>query len=170
MPTSGNTRDVDTQPTGDVVPSHRSDMADQEANLSSVVVDMLRRAQPGQTFRMAMYGVSPNTPEFAVLRQAVERGVKVRAILYKSYNGKAIDALKEMRDQGLDVDVRIISGKVMHEKFGTVGDDVFNGSANMSGSSSSKHSEDRFLFRNMPQLASRFAGEHNRLWNKAKTV
>lgn len=170
VPSAGNMRDVDAQPSGDVVPAHRDDMTDLDANLSSVVIDLLRRAQPGQTFRMAMYGLSTSTPEFAEIRAAVARGVKVRAVLYKSYNGKAIDALKEMRDEGLDVDVKIISGKVMHEKFGTVGDDVFNGSANMSGSSSSKHSEDRFLFRNMPQLASRFSGEFARLWNKAKTV
>ena len=69
-----------------------------------------------------------------------------------------------MRAAGLPVDFRIIKNRVMHEKFGVFGDDLFNGSANWSLSSLTKHSEDRFLFRNQPQLAAQFANEFQRLW------
>jgi phosphatidylserine/phosphatidylglycerophosphate/cardiolipin synthase-like enzyme len=58
----------------------------------------------------------------------------------------------------------VISSRVMHEKIGVVGDDSFNGSANMSLSSITKHSEDRFVFRNMPELADQFRAEIDRLW------
>ena len=60
--------------------------------------------------------------------------------------------------------MRVIKSRVMHEKFGVVGDDVFNGSANFSSSSITKHTEDRFLFRNMPALARRFVDEFERLF------
>jgi phosphatidylserine/phosphatidylglycerophosphate/cardiolipin synthase-like enzyme len=52
----------------------------------------------------------------------------------------------------------------MHQKFGVLNDDVWNGSANFSTSSITKHSEDRFLFRNMPTLAEQFREEFERLW------
>ena len=149
---------------GRVVPPNRGEQSEVEANLASVVKDMLRRAEPGQTFRMAMYGMSTSSQEFAELKDAIERGVAVRVIIYDSYNEGAIEKLKEFRRSGYDVDLRVISSKVMHEKFGVVGDDVFNGSANWSSSSITKHAEDRFLFRNMPNLAQRFVEEFNRLW------
>ncbi|MFH1811854.1 MAG: phospholipase D-like domain-containing protein, partial [Pseudomonadota bacterium] len=77
-----------------------------------------------------------------------------------------INALKKFKEQGKDVDLRIISSRVMHEKFGVVGDDSFNGSANWSSSSITKHTEDRFLFRNEPELADRFVEEFARLWDR----
>ena len=134
------------------------------------VIDMLRRAAPGQTFRLAIYGMSPSSPEFKAIRAAVERGVKARVVIYSKYNGKAIDALRDLKDAGYDVDARIIKSRVMHEKFGVVGDDVFNGSANLSTSSITKHSEDRFFFRNMPKLADRFVEEFATLWARGRAI
>ena len=67
-----------------------------------------------------------------------------------------------------DIEQRICSGRVMHEKFGVVGDDVFNGSSNWSKSSITKHAEDRFLFRNMPKLAQKFVEEFERLWRRGQ--
>lgn len=133
-------------------------------DLASAVADMLRRTPAGETFRLAMYGASAGSPEWGELVRAVERGVKLRAVLYTEYNQPAIDALKALKARGLDVEVRVIKSRVMHEKFGVVGDDVFNGSANFSSSSITKHTEDRFLFRNMPEVARRFVDEFERLF------
>lgn len=133
-------------------------------DLASAVADLLRRAPAGETFRLAMYGASVGSPEWAELVRAAERGVKLRAVLYKEYNQPAIDALKALKARGFDVEVRVIKSRVMHEKFGVVGDDVFNGSANFSSSSITKHTEDRFLFRNMPAVARRFTEEFERLF------
>lgn len=135
-------------------------------DLASAVADLLRRTPAGETFKLAMYGISPGSPEFHELVDATNRGVKLRAVLYDQYNQPAIDALKALKAQGKDVELRIIRSRVMHEKFGVVGDDVFNGSANFSSSSITKHTEDRFLFRNMPELAKRFADEFDRLWSR----
>jgi phosphatidylserine/phosphatidylglycerophosphate/cardiolipin synthase-like enzyme len=90
--------------------------------------------------------------------------VAVRAVVYKEYNAAAIEALRAHGARGLDVQVKVIASRVMHEKFGVLNDDVWNGSANFSTSSITKHTEDRFLFRNMPELAARFVAEFDRLW------
>lgn len=145
-------------------PLNRAQLESMDANLAAGVVDMLRRAPAGATFSMAMYGISPTSPEFVEIDAAARRGVKVRAVLYKAYNQPAIDALKALKAAGHDVEMRIISSRVMHEKIGVVGDDSFNGSANMSLSSITKHTEDRFVFRNMPELADQFRAEIDRLW------
>lgn len=145
-------------------PVNRAQLEQMDANLAAGVVDMLRRAPAGSTFSFAMYGISPNSPEFAEIDAAARRGVKVRGVLYKAYNQPAIDALKALKAAGHDVDLRVVSSRVMHEKIGVVGDDSFNGSANMSLSSITKHSEDRFVFRNMPELADQFRAEIDRLW------
>jgi competence ComEA-like helix-hairpin-helix protein len=137
-------------------------------DLAAPVKSLLRRAQPGQTFRMAMYGLSTSSPEYAELKAAIERGVSVRVVLYGKYNDKAANALEGLKAQGHDVDYRIIKSRVMHEKFGVVGDDLFNGSSNWSTSSMTKHTEDRFLFRNQPALAHRFVEEFSRLWERAR--
>jgi phosphatidylserine/phosphatidylglycerophosphate/cardiolipin synthase-like enzyme len=62
-----------------------------------------------------------------------------------------------------------MTSKVMHQKFGVIGDDVFNGSANWSNSSISKHTEDRFLMMNQPHVANRFIEEFERLWERSTT-
>lgn len=133
-------------------------------DLASAVADLLRRTPAGETFRMAMYGASVSSPEWGELTRAAERGVKIRVVLYKEYNQPAIDALKALQARGLDVETRIIKSRVMHQKFGVAGDDVFNGSANFSSSSITKHTEDRFFFRNMPDVARRFVEEFERLF------
>lgn len=149
-----------------VVPANRATQEQLENDMASVVADLLRRAKPGDTFRLAIYGISSTSPEYQELIAALNRGVAVRAMIYDAYNEKVIEALRSLRDGGMDVDVRVIHSKVMHEKFGVIGDDVFNGSANWSKSSITKHSEDRFLFRNVPRLAARFVAEFERLWSK----
>jgi competence ComEA-like helix-hairpin-helix protein len=168
VPTAGNPDAVDTDldADGKVIAANRDQMEAIDRDLSAAVVDLCRRAKRGDTLRLAMYGLSTSSPEYKALEEAAARGIKVRVVIYKSYNGTAIDALKQLKQDGFDVDTRVIKSRVMHEKFGVVGDDVFNGSANMSSSSITKHSEDRFLFRNDPDLRNRFVEEFARLWDK----
>lgn len=141
--------------------AHPAARVDVERTLAAPVMEMLRGARPGEVVRLCMYGISATAPEFAELKAAVERGVVLRGVFYDEYNAAAFDALDAL--QG-DVDYRVIKSRVMHEKFGVKGDDVFNGSANFSTSSTTKHSEDRFLFRADPDLAAQFVAEFDRLW------
>ncbi|MEW5855692.1 MAG: phospholipase D-like domain-containing protein [Myxococcota bacterium] len=165
VPTAGRSEAHESLPTTNV-PTNRVTQEEVDRTLAAPVMDLLRRAAPGQTFRMAMYGMSTSSPEFQELKRAAERGVKIRVVIFKDYNEGAISTLKAMKTQGLEVDTRVISNRVMHQKFGVCGDDVFNGSANWSSSSITKHSEDRFYFRNMPDLSQRFVEEFARLWER----
>jgi cardiolipin synthase A/B len=117
-----------------------------------------------------MYGLSVSSPEFKALEAAARRGVPVRIVLNDDYNAGPIAAIKKLKEQGIDIDVRVQKAKTMHQKFGVVGDDAFAGSANFSESSSTKHSEDRFTVKNHPELAAEFQGRFDELWAKSKTV
>ncbi|MBL90838.1 MAG: hypothetical protein CMH56_03385 [Myxococcales bacterium] len=151
------------------VPTNRNEVEAIRRDMAAPVIDMLRRAQPGETFRLVMYGISTGSKEYAALKEALARGVKVKAVIYKSYNANALADMQKLIDEGHDLEIKTFTSKVMHEKFGVIGDDVFNGSANWSNSSISKHTEDRFLFMNQPDVANRFIEEFERLWDRAST-
>lgn len=142
-------------------------VTDVPANVTAAATDLFHRAQPGQEIRVAMYGMSVGAPEFVALESAARRGVKVRVVLNDSSTGPAVDALKALAAQGLEVDVRVQRAKTMHEKFGVVGDDVFFGSANFSSSSSTKHSENRLLIKNAPETADAFGARFESIWEKS---
>lgn len=140
---------------------------------ASVVVgatDLFNRATPATPISLAMYGLSVSSPEFKSLEAAARRGVPVRIVLNDDYNAGPIAAIKKLKEQGIDIDVRVQKAKTMHQKFGVVGDDAFAGSANFSESSSTKHSEDRFTVKNHPELAGEFQARFDELWTKSKTV
>lgn len=143
---------------------------DEQATLSAGVLDLLNRAQAGDEVKIAMYGLSASTPEYAAIIDAAARGVKFKIVLNKAYNEGVAAALKNLGESGLPIDVRMQKSKTMHMKFGVVNNDVFQGSANFSTSSSSKHSEDRFVVKNNDQLASEFSNEFDLLWSKSKAV
>ena len=141
-----------------------------EATLAAGVQDLLRRAKPGDEVKIAMYGLSGGSPEYGEIVDAAARGVKFKIVLNKAYNGGVAAALTALAVAGLPIDVRIQKSKTMHMKFGVVNNDVFQGSANFSTSSMSKHSEDRFVVKNNDQLASEFSDEFDFVWDKSKPV
>lgn len=136
--------------------------------LTQPVIDIARRAGDGDTLRIAAYGFSQRTDEFEEVVAAARRGAKVQVVLHKQYTESTVEAFKDIvQAESLDIEVRI-PRKTMHEKFGFVGDDVFNGSANLSGSSSTKHSEDRFIFKNDPDLVKKFSDRFDQLWEDGR--
>ncbi len=141
----------------------------QPAEITWGAVDFFNGAKSGDTISVAMYGMSPSSPESKALEAAAKRGAKVRVVVNDSGTDTAVAALEAWRKAGLDVEVRIQRAKTMHEKFGVVGDDVFFGSANFSESSSTKHSENRVTLKNQPRLARRFSNQFDLLWSKSKS-
>lgn len=139
------------------------------ATLSAGVLDMIRRAKPGETMRIAQYGFSITTQEYGEIINAAGRGVKFKIVLDKAGNATAAAALKTQAEAGLPIEVRV-QKKTMHQKFGTLNDDAFFGSSNFSGSASNKNSEDRFLVKNNAELAGELLAEHDRLWAKSDPV
>lgn len=140
------------------------------ASLSAGIVDLMNRAKPGDEVKIAMYGISSSTPEYAAVVAAAKRGVDVRLVLNDDFNGGVALALTALEAAGTPIHVRIQKARTMHEKFGVVNDDVFDGSANFSSSSAEKHTEDRFVLKNDQALAQTFHDEFELLWSKSKPV
>ncbi len=155
---------------GSTVPVMGADgtVAQKPATLSAGVIDLLNRAKPGDTVKLALYGLSASTPEYAAIVDAASRGVAFKVVLNAAYNAGVAAALKQLGVAGLPVQVRIQKAKTMHQKLGVVNDDVFHGSANFSSSASSKHSEDRFVVKNDVELAGEVDAEFERIWTKSK--
>jgi phosphatidylserine/phosphatidylglycerophosphate/cardiolipin synthase-like enzyme len=138
----------------------------QPANLAAGVVDLVRRAKPGDTMRIAQYGFSLNAYEYSDIVDAAARGVAFQIVLDDGYNGAVAQALKAQAAAGLPIEVRM-QKRTMHQKFGVVNDDAFFGSSNFSTSSSDKNSEDRFVVKNNPELAAELNAEFAALWLKS---
>lgn len=140
----------------------------QSAQLGAAIIDLMNRAQEGDEAKIAMYGMSGSVEAYDSIVEAARRGVEVKVLLNKAYNGGIAEELARLaREEDLPITVRF-SRRTMHEKFGVVNDDVFFGSANMSGSATRKHSEDRFLVKNNADLARDLHGEFDRLWERAR--
>jgi len=140
----------------------------QAANVTVAATDLFNRAKAGTTIDVAMYGMSVGAPEYNALVAAAKRGATVRVVLNDDYTASTVAALKALRTSGYPIDVRVQKAKTMHEKFGVVGNDVFSGSANFSGSSSTKHSENRYEVKNHEESANAFRAEFDAIWEKSK--
>ncbi|MFN7135411.1 MAG: phospholipase D-like domain-containing protein, partial [Myxococcales bacterium] len=150
--------------------NERGEVVRARPTVTAGVADLFHRAKPGQTVRVAMYGMSSTSGEFRAMVAAARRGVAVKVVLNDAYTASTVTALKALAQQGLPVEVRVQTAKTMHEKFGVIGDDVFFGSANFSESSSTKHSEDRFVVKNSLELSEAFAARFDELWGKSKVM
>lgn len=143
-------------------------VTDVAANVSVAATDLFNRAKAGQRISVAMYGMSSTAPEYRALVDAAKRGASVRVVLNDDFTASTAAALKALKAQGYDVEVRIQKARTMHEKFGVMGDDAFAGSANFSESSSTKHSENRIAVKNQPEIAQAFQAQFDLLWERSK--
>jgi phosphatidylserine/phosphatidylglycerophosphate/cardiolipin synthase-like enzyme len=138
--------------------------------MSNGLIDLLRRGKPGDIAKIGMYGMSVTTPEYLAIIDAAQRGVTVRVILENDNNSAAIEGLKAARARGLPIQLRVQRAKTLHQKMGVLNDDYFHGTANFSGSSSSKHSEDRFVHKNDAETARELEAELDLLWERSRDV
>src|SRR5207302_9575275 len=95
------------------------------SSLTAPSTDLFRRAQPGQTIKIAAYELGANAPEFSEMAAAVGRGVKAMVVLNSEYSAPTVAALQSLANANPGmVQVKLSKSHVMHEKFGLVGDDV----------------------------------------------
>jgi len=140
----------------------------QPSSLPAPAIDLFRRAKTTDTIKIATYGFSASSPEYQAMKAAVERGATVKVVLNSAYNESVATALQKLgADNGGRVEVKWFKSRTMHEKFGVVGNDVFNGSANLNPSSTGKHAEDRYILKNDTAFADAFHAEFDRLWERA---
>ncbi|MBI3072063.1 MAG: helix-hairpin-helix domain-containing protein [Deltaproteobacteria bacterium] len=141
-------------------------------SLANGAVDFIRRAT--SKLRIAMYSFRNNTPEFAAVKEAAERGVAIEMYLDASERDEVTKLpYTEGAVQGLAMFPNVkakypkYSSRMMHQKFAIIDDTiVFNGSANFSGGANSKYDESRVFFVGDAHVLAQFEAEWDRLWNK----
>lgn len=140
------------------------------AGVSSVVQQMLAPLGAGDSLDVALYAASPSSKETKAVLSAAQRGVKIRVVLNDDHNENVAKALAQA-----GIEVRMQKARTMHEKFAVTGngsatDAALFGSANFSESSSTKHSEDRFLVQNDAAVAGAFRERFSLLWEKSRPL
>lgn len=136
--------------------------------LTNLALDTIFRAAPGDTLKIAMYGLSPRVPEFAALLNAARRGTHLSILLDRAV-GLEISKrfLRMAREQRLPIEVRT-AGRMMHQKYivnqrlGT----VLTGTANMSTDASSRHLEHRIRISEDPRLAAQYCADFDMIWSR----
>ena len=136
--------------------------------LTTLALDTIVGAGPGERLLVAMYGLSSRVPEYGALLDAARRGVRVLALLDKAVAGSQVARLGGVAArEGLPIRVRA-GARAMHEKYvvhpesGT----VLTGTANMSTDATRRHSEHRIRWTGDPELADRFVADFETIWDR----
>lgn len=134
--------------------------------LTNLALDTISRVAPGETMKVAMYGLSTRTPEYGALLAAARRGVRLFVLLDGMVGVDVCASLTRARHlESLAIEVRTTS-KTMHQKYivcpqsGT----VLTGTANMSTDASSRHLEHRIRVLGDEMLAAQFCEDFDTIW------
>lgn len=117
------------------------------------------------TVDVAMYSISTSGPIWNSLRDAVQRGVRVRVLLNK---GTSSNKSKAKALENIGVHVFTVS-KTLHEKYALIDAGTWyrrklvNGSANWSSSAENRHSENTVVYGRHYHLFYAFQQEYNHL-------
>jgi phosphatidylserine/phosphatidylglycerophosphate/cardiolipin synthase-like enzyme len=136
--------------------------------LTSLALDVIFRASPGQTLLVAMYGLSTRVPEYGALLHMARQGVRLQILLDgKVARGTAEALTRVCASERLPIHVRH-GCRTMHQKYVVnVGSaDVLTGTANMSTDASARHSEHRLRVLGHRGLADQFAADFETIWNR----
>ena len=138
--------------------------------LTTLALDTIVAAAPGERLFVAVYGLSARVPEYGALLDAARRGVGVSVLLDGTVGGSLVVRLGGVAArEGLPIRVRAGS-RTMHQKYlvhpesGT----VLTGTANMSTDASRRHSEHRIRWQHRPALAARFLADFEAIWSRLR--
>jgi phosphatidylserine/phosphatidylglycerophosphate/cardiolipin synthase-like enzyme len=140
--------------------------------ISTLALDVIYRARPGETLLIAMYGLSTRVPEYGALLNAARRGVRLRILLDRKVGKRAAESLSRVRLRE-DLPIRVKTGhRMMHEKYVVNVDaaTVLTGTANMSTDASMRHSEHRIRVLGNSGLADQFAADFETIWNRVSNL
>ena len=109
-------------------------------------------------------------PVSEALLEAHKRGVKVAVVADQKGNSSQYTAVNFLANHGIPV--RLNSNyAIMHHKFMVIdGQSVQLGSFNYSAAAVDKNAENVLLLKDVPDIASRYAKEWNRLWSEGIDV
>jgi phosphatidylserine/phosphatidylglycerophosphate/cardiolipin synthase-like enzyme len=134
--------------------------------LTNLALDTIFRAAPGDTLKIAMYGLSARVPEYGALLDAARRGVRLFVLLDRGVGSDTSARFAAVQhSEGLPIAVRT-AGKIMHQKYivNTTTDIVFTGTANLSTDASLRHFEHRIRISGCPKLARQFGADFDEIW------
>ena len=138
--------------------------------LSTLALDTIARAQPGEHLLVAMYALSVRVPEYGELLAAARRGVRLLVVLDGHAGVRTLSRLAATAygAEQLPVHLRATGRKVMHQKYivHPEGQTVLTGTANLSTDASSRHSEHRLLWRGDPRATDAFVADFERMWDR----
>jgi phosphatidylserine/phosphatidylglycerophosphate/cardiolipin synthase-like enzyme len=136
--------------------------------LTNLALDSIFRAAPGDTLKVAMYGISTRVPEYGALLDAARRGVRVSMLLDRGVGFDVAERLDVVRAaEDLPIEIRT-ARKTMHQKYVIHLESVtvLTGTANMSTDASSRHLEHRIRVVGCAKLAAQYCADFDRIWER----
>jgi phosphatidylserine/phosphatidylglycerophosphate/cardiolipin synthase-like enzyme len=138
--------------------------------LSTLALDTIARAQPGEHLLVAMYALSVRVPEYSELLAAARRGVRVFVVLDGHAGVRTLSRLAATAygTEKLPIHLRATGRKVMHQKYiiHPEGRTVLTGTANLSTDASDRHSEHRLLWRGDQRATDAFVSDFETMWQR----
>jgi hypothetical protein len=138
--------------------------------LSTLALDTIARAQPGEHLLVAMFALSVRVPEYGELLAAARRGVRVLFVLDGHTGVRTLSRLAETAygREKLPIHLRATGRKVMHQKYivHPEGRTVLTGTANLSTDASHRHSEHRLLWRGDERATDAFVSDFETMWGR----
>jgi phosphatidylserine/phosphatidylglycerophosphate/cardiolipin synthase-like enzyme len=138
--------------------------------LSTLALDTIARAQPGEHLLVAMYALSVRVPEYGELLAAARRGVRLLIVLDGHAGVRPLSQLAEAAygKEKLPIHLRATGRKTMHQKYIVHPESrtVLTGTANLSTDASDRHSEHRILWRGDAQATDAFVADFETMWQR----
>jgi phosphatidylserine/phosphatidylglycerophosphate/cardiolipin synthase-like enzyme len=138
--------------------------------LSTLALDTIARAQPGEHLLVAMYALSVRVPEYGELLAAARRGVRLLIVLDGHAGVRSLSQLATTAygKEKLPIHLRATGRKVMHQKYivHPEGRTVLTGTANLSTDASHRHSEHLLLWRGDQQATDAFVSDFETMWQR----
>ena len=138
--------------------------------LSTLALDTIARAQPGEHLLVAMYVLSVRVPEYGALLAAARRGVRLFILVDGHVGAKPLSRLATMAyaKEKLPIHFRATGSRAMHQKYivHPEGQTVLTGTANLSTDASQRHSEHRILWRGDQKATDAFIADFMTMWQR----
>ena len=136
--------------------------------ITTLALDVIYRARPGETLLIAMYGLSTRVPEYgALLERRPKRSAPTDSSRQEGREevGRELSQVLERRH----LPIHVKSGhRMMHEKYVVNADTatVLTGTANMSTDVGGHHSEHHIMVSGNKTLADQFVADFETIWNR----
>jgi phosphatidylserine/phosphatidylglycerophosphate/cardiolipin synthase-like enzyme len=138
--------------------------------LSTLALDTIARAQPGEHLLVAMYVLSIRVPEYGALLAAARRGVRLFIVVDGHIAWRPLSRLATTAyaKEKLPIHLRATGRRTMHQKYivHPEGQTVLTGTANLSTDASQRHSEHRILWRGDKYATDAFVADFMTMWQR----